>query len=95
MRLRLEKDAWLKESATLRTQATESRAMLEAQKGLLANASRELFEVKTKGREVGHKVERLRDYEKVIEGHVRVQSLWSVSSISLIVVVDEADTVWG
>jgi predicted nucleic acid-binding Zn-ribbon protein len=74
--LRKEKDAWLKESAALRDAASEAQSMFEAQKTLLAVASKKVFDLETQRREVQHKIDRLRDYERQIEQHVKIQTLW-------------------
>jgi uncharacterized protein YlxW (UPF0749 family) len=53
-----------------------TKALFEAQKKLLADAEREKFELQTQRKEVQHKVDRLRDFERQIEKHVEVQKLW-------------------
>jgi uncharacterized protein YqgV (UPF0045/DUF77 family) len=43
---------------------------------LLAEATRELFQLQTQKKETQHKIDRLRDYERQIEQHVKMQRLW-------------------
>lgn len=47
-----------------------------AQGKLLAEATKELFELQTQKKETQHKIDRLRDYELQIEQHVKMQRLW-------------------
>jgi sigma54-dependent transcription regulator len=49
-----------------------------AQEKLLAEATKELFELQTQKKETQHKIDRLRDYERQIEQHIKMQRLWLV-----------------
>ena len=61
---------------TLAHFSVTTKALFEAQKKLLADAEREKFELQTQRKEVQHKIDRLRDFERQIEKHVEVQKLW-------------------
>ncbi|KIK30953.1 hypothetical protein PISMIDRAFT_669894 [Pisolithus microcarpus 441] len=74
--LREEKKRWVSEEAVLRTTNKENLALFDAQKKLLADAEKEVFELKTRQKENQHKIDRLYDYERQIEQHVRMQKLW-------------------
>jgi len=74
--LREEKKAWVSEAAALRSAEKEARALFEAQGKLLAAASKDVFELQTQKKETQHKVDRLRDYERQVEQHVKMQRLW-------------------
>jgi len=74
--LRDEKKKWTMEAAALRTEAKEAKALFAAQGELLDNATTELFTLQTQKKENQHKVDRLRDYEKQIEQHLKMQQLW-------------------
>lgn len=74
--LKEEKKAWIFEAAALRSAAKEAQALFEAQGKLLANASEEVFELQTQKKETQHKIDRLRDYERQIEQHIKIQRLW-------------------
>lgn len=74
--LREEKKRWVSEEAALRTTNKENLALFDAQKKLLADAEKEVFELKTRQKENQHKIDRLHDYERQIEQHVRMQKLW-------------------
>ncbi|GLB35411.1 putative tuberous sclerosis 1 [Lyophyllum shimeji] len=71
-----EKKAWVAEAASLRAAEKEARALFAAQGKLLAEATQEVFELKTQKKETQHKVDRLRDYERQIEQHIQMQRLW-------------------
>ncbi|KAJ7740733.1 hypothetical protein DFH07DRAFT_838927 [Mycena maculata] len=73
---REQKKGWISEAAALRTADKEAKALFEAQGTLLAEASKEVFELKTQKKESQHKIDRLHDYEHQIEQHVKVQRLW-------------------
>jgi hypothetical protein len=47
--------------------------LFAAQAKLLAEATKDLFELQTQ-----HKIDRFRDYERQIEQHVKMQRLWYV-----------------
>jgi len=47
-----------------------------AQGNLLADAAKAVFELQTQQKENQHKIDRLHDYERQIEQHVRMQKLW-------------------
>lgn len=55
-----------------------SQALFSAQGKLLADAEKEVFELTTRLKENQHKIDRLHDYERQIEQHVRMQKLWYV-----------------
>ncbi|KAI6132089.1 hypothetical protein EDD16DRAFT_1689215 [Pisolithus croceorrhizus] len=55
---------------------SDCQALFDAQKKLLADAEKEVFELKTRQKENQHKIDRLHDYERQIEQHVRMQKLW-------------------
>ncbi|KAG2349670.1 hypothetical protein BDR05DRAFT_955547 [Suillus weaverae] len=73
---REEKKAWVSEAASLRTAEKEAQALFAAQGQLLADAVKQVFELQTQTKETKHKVDRLRDYERQIEQHIRMQRLW-------------------
>ncbi|KAG2041690.1 hypothetical protein BDR03DRAFT_890201 [Suillus americanus] len=73
---REEKKAWVSEAASLRTAEKEAQALFAAQGQLLADAVKQVFELQTQRKETQHKVDRLRDYERQIEQHIRMQRLW-------------------
>ncbi|KAG1782696.1 hypothetical protein EV702DRAFT_397144 [Suillus placidus] len=73
---REEKKAWVSEAASLRTAEKEAQALFAAQGQLLADAVKQVFELQTQTKETQHKVDRLRDYERQIEQHIRMQRLW-------------------
>lgn len=73
---REEKKAWVSEAASLRTAEKEAQALFAAQGKLLADAVKQVFELQTQRKETQHKVDRLRDYERQIEQHIRMQRLW-------------------
>ncbi|KAG6333959.1 hypothetical protein ID866_5127 [Astraeus odoratus] len=75
---REEKKRWVSETAALRTGEKEARALFDAQEKLLRDADQEVFELKTRLKENQHKIDRLHDYERQIEQHVRMQKLWDV-----------------
>lgn len=54
------------------------KALFTAQGKLLAEANTQLFELQTQKKETQHKIDRLRDYERQIEQHVKMQRLWLV-----------------
>ncbi|KAI0038874.1 hypothetical protein FA95DRAFT_1684484 [Auriscalpium vulgare] len=74
--MRTQKQSWTAETAALRLAEKESKAQLEAQGKLLAEADQEVFRLKTSIKESAAKVERLRDYEKRIEQLTALQKLW-------------------
>jgi hypothetical protein len=55
-----------------------TQALFAAQGKLLADATKQVFELQTQRKETQHKIDRLRDYERQIEQHIRMQRLWSV-----------------
>ncbi|KAJ7105763.1 hypothetical protein C8R43DRAFT_1100098 [Mycena crocata] len=71
-----QKKAWINEAAALRTADKEAKALFEAQGTLLADASQEVFKLQTQQKESQHKIDRLHDYERQIEQHLKVQRLW-------------------
>ncbi|KIJ69236.1 hypothetical protein HYDPIDRAFT_24089 [Hydnomerulius pinastri MD-312] len=73
---REEKKAWVTEAAALRTAEKEAQALFAAQGKLLADATKEVFELQTQRKENQHKIDRLHDYERQIEQHIRMQKLW-------------------
>jgi chromosome segregation ATPase len=73
---REEKKSWITEAATLRSAEKEAQARFTAQGKLLAQATNDLFELQTQKKETQHKIDRLRDYERQIEQHVKMQRLW-------------------
>lgn len=73
---REEKKAWVSEAASLRTAEKEAQALFAAQGKLLADAVKQVFELQTQRKETQHKIDRLRDYERQIEQHIRMQRLW-------------------
>ncbi|KAG7452630.1 uncharacterized protein BT62DRAFT_880086 [Guyanagaster necrorhizus] len=74
--LRDEKKKWTMEAAALRTEAKEAKALFAAQGELLDNARKEVFMLQTQKKENQHKIDRLRDYEKQIQQHLKMQQLW-------------------
>ncbi|KAF9466369.1 hypothetical protein BDZ94DRAFT_1187795 [Collybia nuda] len=73
---REEKKSWLTEAAALRSEEKESQARFAAQGKLLAEATKSVFDLRTQKKETQHKIDRLKDYERQIEQHIKVQSLW-------------------
>ncbi|KAJ7273587.1 hypothetical protein B0H12DRAFT_1090097 [Mycena haematopus] len=73
---REQKKSWINEAAALRTADKEAKALFEAQGTLLADAAKRVFELETQKKESQHKIDRLHDYERQIEQHVKVQRLW-------------------
>lgn len=55
-----------------------TQALFAAQGKLLADATKQVFELQIQRKETQHKIDRLRDYERQIEQHIRMQRLWSV-----------------
>ncbi|KAG6874066.1 hypothetical protein C0995_006923 [Termitomyces sp. Mi166 len=74
--LRDEKKAWVNEEAKLRKAEKEVKALFDAQGKLLADAQNQVFLLQTQKKETQHKVDRLHDYERQIEQHVKIQRLW-------------------
>ncbi|KAF4608362.1 heat shock protein 90 [Pleurotus pulmonarius] len=74
--LREEKKAWITEAAVLRTAENQAKTLFQAQESLLSDAKDQVFKLKTQITENQHKIDRLRDYEKQIEQHIRMQRLW-------------------
>ena len=64
-----------------------SQDLFAAQGKLLADALKEVFELQTQKKETQHKVDRLRDYERQIDQHIKIQRLWCVE-FSFILEVD-------
>jgi flagellar biosynthesis chaperone FliJ len=54
---------------------------------LLADATKEVFDLQTQRKENQHKIDRLQDYERQIEQHLKVQRLWY--DISLVLCLNE------
>ena len=54
------------------------QALFYAQGKLLADATQEVSNLETRRKENQHKIDRLRDYERQIEQHLKVQKLWCV-----------------
>ncbi|KAJ7489834.1 hypothetical protein B0H11DRAFT_1859820 [Mycena galericulata] len=73
---REQKKSWITEAAALRTADKEAKALFQAQGTLLAEAAKEVFALQTQQKESQHKIDRLHDYERQIEQHVKVQRLW-------------------
>ncbi|KAJ7470633.1 hypothetical protein FB451DRAFT_1254355 [Mycena latifolia] len=73
---REQKKSWINEAAALRTADKEAKALFEAQGTLLADATKEVFALQTQKKESQHKIDRLHDYERQIEQHLKVQRLW-------------------
>ncbi|KAJ7285718.1 hypothetical protein C8J57DRAFT_1285608 [Mycena rebaudengoi] len=71
-----QKKSWVNEAAALRAADKEAQALFEAQGLLLAEATKEVFELQTQKKESQHKIDRLHDYERQIEQHMKVQQLW-------------------
>ncbi|EKM83057.1 hypothetical protein AGABI1DRAFT_118451 [Agaricus bisporus var. burnettii JB137-S8] len=74
--LREEKKTWMSESATLRGAEKKAMALFAAQAKLLAGAANHVIELQTRQKENQHKIDRLRDYERQIEQHIKIQKLW-------------------
>ncbi|KDQ33186.1 hypothetical protein PLEOSDRAFT_1060852 [Pleurotus ostreatus PC15] len=74
--LREEKKSWITEAAALRTAENQAKTLFQAQESLLSDAKDQVFKLKTQITENQHKIDRLRDYEKQIEQHIRMQRLW-------------------
>ncbi|KAJ3568873.1 hypothetical protein NP233_g5417 [Leucocoprinus birnbaumii] len=74
--LREEKKTWVSEAATLRSAEKEAKALFAAQAKLLAEATEHVFQLKTQKKENQHKIDRLHDYERQIEQHIKIQKLW-------------------
>ncbi|KAF8212369.1 hypothetical protein K438DRAFT_1806415 [Mycena galopus ATCC 62051] len=73
---REQKKSWINEAAALRTADKEAKALFEAQGTLLADATKAVSALQTQKKESQHKIDRLHDYERQIEQHVKVQRLW-------------------
>ncbi|KAJ7098041.1 hypothetical protein B0H15DRAFT_823860 [Mycena belliarum] len=73
---REQKKSWINEAAALRTADKEAKALFEAQGTLLADAAKKVFVLETEKKESQHKIDRLHDYERQIDQHVKVQRLW-------------------
>jgi len=43
---------------------------------LLGDATKQVFDLQTQRKENQHKIDRLQDYERQIEQHLKVQRLW-------------------
>ncbi|KAF7322880.1 HATPase-c domain-containing protein [Mycena chlorophos] len=74
--LKADKKAQTAEVTELRRADVEKTALLDAQKKLLAEANQKLMVLQTERRESQHKIDRLIDYERQIEQHVKVQRVW-------------------
>ena len=55
------------------------KALFNAQTKLLAEATNSVFLLQTQKKENQHKIDRLRDYERQIDEHIKNQKLWYVS----------------
>ncbi|KAF8894671.1 hypothetical protein BD779DRAFT_1434819 [Infundibulicybe gibba] len=73
---REEKKSLIKEAAALRSAEGEARALFTAQAKLLAEATKQVFELQTQKKENQHKIDRLKDYERQLDQHVKMQRLW-------------------
>ncbi|KAJ6547434.1 hypothetical protein B0H19DRAFT_1165604 [Mycena capillaripes] len=73
---REQKKSWINEAAALRTADKEAKALFQAQGTLLAEATKQVFSLQTQQKESQHKIDRLHDYERQIEQHLKVQRLW-------------------
>ncbi|EGN95372.1 hypothetical protein SERLA73DRAFT_94725 [Serpula lacrymans var. lacrymans S7.3] len=73
---REEKKSWVTEAAALRSAEKEAKTAFVAQGKLLADATKEVFELQTQKKENQHKIDRLHDYERQIEQHIKMQRLW-------------------
>ncbi|KAJ7905364.1 hypothetical protein B0H14DRAFT_2659988 [Mycena olivaceomarginata] len=73
---REQKKSWINEAAALRTADKEAKALFDAQGTLLAEAAQEVLALQTQKKESQHKIDRLHDYERQIEQHLKVQRLW-------------------
>jgi len=60
---------------------THLQALFQAQGTLLADATNKVFKLQTQKKENQHKIDRLTDYERQIDQHVKVQRLWQVSVV--------------
>lgn len=47
-----------------------------AQGKLLSDATKQVFDLQTQKKATQHKIDRLHDYERQIEQHVKMQRLW-------------------
>ncbi|KAL0580269.1 hypothetical protein V5O48_001774 [Marasmius crinis-equi] len=74
--LREEKKSWLAEAAKLRSDSAEAAGLFAAQGRLLSDATTEVFQLQTQRKETQHKIDRLHDYEKQIDQHMKMQMLW-------------------
>jgi hypothetical protein len=52
--------------------------LFAAQGKLLAGAANHVIELQTRQKENQHKIDRLKDYERQIEQHIKIQKLWFV-----------------
>jgi sigma54-dependent transcription regulator len=50
--------------------------MSAAQAKLLSEATEQVFQLQTQKKENQHKIDRLHDYERQIEQHLKIQKLW-------------------
>ncbi|KAF9053545.1 hypothetical protein BDZ89DRAFT_1056142 [Hymenopellis radicata] len=75
-KLREEKKQWTTEAAALRSEVKQAKALYDGQEALLVDANERIFELETKRKETQPKVDRLKDYERQIEQHIKVQQLW-------------------
>ncbi|KAJ3531685.1 hypothetical protein NM688_g7540 [Phlebia brevispora] len=73
---RTERSNWLSEAAAIRAADKEAKATFAAQNRLLADASRDVFELKTRLKANQHKVDRLHDYERQVDQLIKLQRLW-------------------
>ncbi|THH33932.1 hypothetical protein EUX98_g268 [Antrodiella citrinella] len=74
--MRAEKASWLAEATAMRAADKEAKETFMAQGILLAEASGRVFHLETKIKENAHKVDRLHDYERLIEQLIKMQRLW-------------------
>ncbi|KXN82608.1 hypothetical protein AN958_02459 [Leucoagaricus sp. SymC.cos] len=74
--LREEKKNWISEAATLRSAEKEAKALFATQAKLLTRTADHVFQLQTQEKENQHKIDRLHDYERQIEQHIKIQKLW-------------------
>ncbi|KAF8626379.1 hypothetical protein AX15_005029 [Amanita polypyramis BW_CC] len=75
--LREEKKSWSREAASLRRTQKDNKSILEGQEKLLEEANRKIFELETWKKETQHKIDRLHDYERRLDQHIKMQRLWN------------------
>ncbi|KAF9533539.1 hypothetical protein CPB83DRAFT_480311 [Crepidotus variabilis] len=74
--LKDEKKGWMEERKELRRKGEELKAHFEAQAKLLADATKEVFELQTQRKANQHKIDRLHDYEAQISQFLKVRKTW-------------------